>query len=755
MSSDLRKTESVDVAVTPAASGRQLVRYSLPFPKGFVREGEVLEVSDGRSRVMAALRPLSYHPGEEKPSSVRRGLVTFPYEFKSVKPVRFELMPVSGSSEPRLAFAADVVVDGEAVSITYRDGPVFRARLVAPRRTSCEPAQTEIVESNSYFTWTRVLLPDSRWPRVIEVRADVLGGVTVIAHLQRNLRGNGYAPAFGWKLDVEASSAVLEPEDGANKVGQRAITHKFEGDASCAAFFDNCRFALRHPTAQFKRRGLVTIKRAVAGRISYRYLRSTVEEKVPMQQAAWRKAEFTIAPAGLAPLAETLEYPHAVTVDLRLWDELYGIGSPLDLCDYPELAEIVEYHREAIRRSAALGDDWGNVTMFHDGSDHGAINGMNRLNLCIPIFEDAYRAGDGRLLKAALLWCENFHDLTVWWGPGKTGGTRYPNVIPIGKKPPHDDRTFQWRTNGQSHFCTKGFYAFLLAYEHTGDPRMLDALKAQVAYTSEHVRAGRNGTRNVGCVLDFVRLYRCTGERVYLDQALRLFRELRNLLSTGDLFTESGRPIYANPPFIEDDSAWRLYPFAKPYILGYALSGLPELIQHTTDEPKLRDVVQAVADFLTDNQDPLGGWRYPHPRSSLAYGELATEGAWQLAQADKALGVQPRHLDAIERALRQRILPFRKTGTIFSALAGWEVSTGKVKERREVNDLYEHPESRDYTRDYDEGELSFGRCCPDGSVRFVDTLRFYAQHRPLSRLLEPPADDEPLGRVMARVHEEK
>ena len=34
------------------------------------------------------------------------------------------------------------------------------------------------------------------------------------------------------------------------------------------------------------------------------------------------------------------------------------------------------------------------------------------------------------------------------------------------------------------------------------------------------------------------------------------------------------------------------------------------------DEPELKETVRAVADFLAATEDPAGGWRYPHPRSS-------------------------------------------------------------------------------------------------------------------------------------------
>jgi len=88
---------------------------------------------------------------------------------------------------------------------------------------------------------------------------------------------------------------------------------------------------------------------------------------------------------------------------------------------------------------------------------------------------------------------------------------------------------------------------------------------------------------------------------------VRLFGELRPKISTGDLFDQGGKPLDAVVPFIDNDKVGGGYGYAKPYIIGYALCGLPELMRYAPDEPKLRDVVKAVADFLADSQDPIAG----------------------------------------------------------------------------------------------------------------------------------------------------
>jgi hypothetical protein len=735
----------MDICITPAATGRQLVRQSLPLPVGFLQEGQSLLVSDGKHSLPASVRVLTRHP---KDGSARRAMVTFVYTFESTAPVRFQLTAAPEESRSSLAFPVTVRISGERLTIAYEDGATFTAQLLAPQRSTSQRARVETIEHNAHFLWQRVILPDTHWTRLIEVRADVLGGVAVIAHLQRRLPGDGYAPPFGWewRWQQAPADARLQRDTTFTAISGTPVEHSFAGGQRCALLAGEYR--IDHPAAPFTRRGKVEAWQE-GTTLVYRYWRCTDAEKVPMQESAWRRAELVVAPVSVPPLRPTLRYPQTLRVPPRLWRQLYGV-EPLPALP-PELDEVVRYHHEAILRSVAIGDDWGNITGYSDGSAHGDVFGMNRLNHCPSIFEEAYRSGDSRLLEAALLWCQNFADLSIWWGDRDRGGTRYPNMLLQERTPPDNDRSFMWRSNSAVNFCTKGFDAFYLAYEETGDPRMKEALEAQVSYASVSVHAHQGECRNVGVVRDFVRLYQFTGERKYLDEALRLFRELRTRLWKNNLFDQGGKPPTPDLPFFDDDATGLRYGYAKPYIIGYALAGLPILLPYARREPRLRDVVKAVSDFLAESQDPLGGWRYPHPRSSMLILSQAIEHAWQIAQADRVLGVDQSHLDAVERALRQRIGGLREKGNLLSALRGWEWTTGKVKTQEELNTLYRYPEDRDFERDYEEGEVQVGSAPPEGLVYFPEVLAFYLRHRPVSRLLAPPSGNEPLAKVLRRI----
>lgn len=390
---------AVKMTVTPAAIGRQLVRVSLPFHKGGLLDGQMLLVSDGQHEQVAALRPLTHHPtmvGEAR--SVRRGILTFPYTFPDEAPVQFILQPTQRVSEPVQSLPVDVKVDDETVTISYHDGLNLKVYLLAPPRTSSRTSRVELVESNANFLWQRIHLPDSQWPRVIEVRADVLGGVVVIAHIQRNQPGNGHAPDFGWEVSTNSSS-TLRRGDG----GEEIQSHSFVDDKACTLFLEDGDYRLYHPTAPFKRRGQAEIHQEGGQESIYRYWRCKADERVPMQQASWRRAEIVIAPANMATLTASLGYPHTAQVDGRLWDELYDIGQSPNLEELPELNKLLRYHHDAIVCSMADGDDWGNITSYSDTSATGAVYGMNRLNHCPAIFAEGYRSGDTRLLEVAVL----------------------------------------------------------------------------------------------------------------------------------------------------------------------------------------------------------------------------------------------------------------------------------------------------------------------------------------------------------------
>lgn len=731
-----------DFRVTPAATGLQLVRASIPLPPGFPREGDGAIVrAPGERPVSAGLRIISTHPTE--PPSARRALVTFPWVFADRSAVTFRLEPDPASVRQAPGLREAISLDGELIRLAWPGREPVELTLVAPPRTLTEPPRVEVIEQNPAYRWRRWHFADPQWPRIVEVREDVTGGIVVVAHLQRADAGENVAPELGWDLATSAEAVRLETNDAAAD-GQ--IAHSFVDGTPAKLVLDEA-LAVEHPTAPLTRRGGIEAVADDDGRWTYRYRRCRAEDRVPMQPMAWRRCEIVLRPPATAGVTAALGSPHAVAIEPGAWAAAYPHLSPA--ADVPpELEALVAYHRDAVVRCMAVGDDLGSITSFSDEAPHGGTFGMNRLNHAAPIFDDAWRSNDRRLLEAAILWADNFFDQSIWWGDPQRGGTRYNNVAAQNRTPPTTD--YMWRSDDSVSFCTKGYDAFWLAWEETGDPQFREAFEAQVAYAAGHLHAHADTCRNIGDVRDFVRLHRWTGEPEYLEEALRLFRELRTCLSDAKLFDEGGKPIDPAPPFIEDDTRGSKIGYAKPYIIGYALAGLPELLPLAPDEPDLEATVRAVADFLADSVDPSGGWRYPHPRSSAAFVIQGVEHAWQITQACRALGPEPQWLDAIETVLRPRILLWQKTGRLFAGLDGWETSTGQVQTRGELNDLYHAPDDRDPTRDYAEGRLAFGSAPPEGLVYFNDVLAYYLQHRPIERLLEPPAPDEPLGQILER-----
>lgn len=748
----VRGSDGVRFKVTPAAAGPQIVRVSLPLPRSFLRTNQALVVAAaGGSFERVGLRILSRYPAVKgEPCTARRALVTFAHEFSDLKPVEFVAETARQKKEKLPDFPVLLRANGESLGLEWKGGSKIELKPIAPPRTSSELPRIENVEENQFFRWERIHLSDLQWPRVIEVRLDALGGVVAVMHLQRASTNDHFAPGIGWEVVASTRGVALRSVDTLKAAINRPLRHSF-ADGAEATYLLADQTSIYHPTAPLKRRGEIEVLPDKHDAWSYRYLRCKAEDKVPMQPFSWQRAEVVIAPQSLARLASSLASPHGVELDRTLWSALYGNLDSLSNLP-PGLEPIVRYHRDAIVRSAAAGDDFGNVTGYSDSAQHGEAFGMNRLNHGAAIFEGGWRDHDRRLTETALLWCDNFFDQSIWWGEPQRGGTRYNNLARFAPTP---GRSYMWRSDTAVTFCTKGYDCFWLAWEETGDPRMMEAFQSQIAYAVKHVHANTGECRNIGDARDFIRLYEYTDERKYLEEALRLFRELRTKLSTNHLFDQGGKPIDPDPPYLEEDAAGLKLGYAKPYIIGYALAGLPELIQYAPNEPDLRETVRAVADFLASTVDPAGGWRYPHPRSSHVIISQGMEHAWQLTQAARALGPDPKWLDAIETVLRARILGWRRTGNILSALQGWELSTGKVKSANELYQLYKKPDDRDASRDYREGSVSYGSSPPEGIVYFEEVLGFYLQHRPAARLLTEPKPDEPLGQILARSPENK
>ncbi|QEG33215.1 dienelactone hydrolase family protein [Bythopirellula goksoeyrii] len=746
------ESQLMEFSVTPAASGRQLVRASIPFRSGILSQTEQVFAEDGSEQTPVAVRPLGFHIDSTGEKTVRQAMVTFPYNFLQPSPTVFRLHKSKDSRISLPKQEVELTFHGEGWwEIAYSTGSSFRAVPIWPDSEPSSGWISETVEQSPYFIWQRWKQEIGKWHRIVEFRTDHLGQVIAVAHLQRLDASSNWAPRFGWEITpLEKPSEKSEISPFVTRSDREwQLSHSFAAGGKFEDMIDPGRIRIAHPAAPYKQSGGVFTRQLDSGSTAYRYLRSTPSERVPMQEYSWRRAEMVISPVGVAPVTATLQSAHKVSIKPIDWNASYGSGLPITVDQHLLLSKALEFHRQATVRMAAVGHDWGNVTTFSDSTSHGGIFGMNRLNHAPGIIFEAMRTGDRQFLEIGLAWCDNFHDLSIWWGPKDFGGTRYNNIRANNDPTPEDDTTFMWRGDKSTTFCTKGYAAFQMAYELTGDPRMSEALESQVAYAVEHVHSNDGECRNIGDVADFVKLYELTGEQRFLDHGLRLFRELRPLLSPDYLFDQGGKQLAEDPPFIDGDDRGFNIGYAKPYIIGYGLAGCPQLAKYFPDEPGLQEMARAMADFLIESQDPLGGWRYPHPASSRTMLGQAMEHANQLVETCKLLGPQEKYLDAIERVLRQRVWILEATGTIANNLVGWETATGFIGHPKEIYDLYQFPGDRDSKRDYREGNLRLGSAPPEALVYFPKVLRYYLAHRSVVRLLEQPREETPLGQLLA------
>jgi hypothetical protein len=194
--------------VTPNAAGLQLVRVSLPFAPGTLPANLGIKAACEGTEVVPDLRVLTLHPG--KPTSVRRAMVTFPFEFKEVRPYHFTLSlgeepddaaPSVSCSDGACTVAlgdTEVSVLPDGIVVTNKDGGKWTANLIAPKRAQALTPVPELVEAGQYYLWMRVLVPDEQWPHIIEFQLDSLGTIAIQAHVQRLAAGDATAPDLGW-----------------------------------------------------------------------------------------------------------------------------------------------------------------------------------------------------------------------------------------------------------------------------------------------------------------------------------------------------------------------------------------------------------------------------------------------------------------------------------------------------------------------------------------------------------------------------
>src|SRR5438067_1459865 len=118
-------SEALTFTLTPVRAGRQLARVSLPLPGGQLREGQTFRASVGRRGVDAGTRVLTWYPAPEgKPRFARRALVTFPWTFRNIQPVRFTLTPRAAEKPQKAQIPVRISVEGETLVIALPGGKI-------------------------------------------------------------------------------------------------------------------------------------------------------------------------------------------------------------------------------------------------------------------------------------------------------------------------------------------------------------------------------------------------------------------------------------------------------------------------------------------------------------------------------------------------------------------------------------------------------------------------------------------------------
>ncbi len=717
---------------------RQFIRVSLPFPYGSVKATQRIVLQSQGVDIPADCRVLTTYGGGE--GYVRRAILSFVDDFENYEK---EYTVIGGIQEPveepyknALKMGKSLFkYDGEKIHVSNEDKKSLIITSICPGgKKEEQEIREEIIEQGQHYLWVRWLHWDEAYPRIVELRANSEGQFAVRVFLQRWAKEDGYVPEFGLVMEGNGKLSKIVGES-ITQLDKHVEQELKEGKD--IAFLTEDKIKIGFPDAVCWRKGVILGDETSQGwKISY--LRSREIDKVPHQPMAWRTAYIYVGPENLPVWNELLEPPVISYIPDSLGKSAYNYEV------YPEpeneiLRKVSEWHRNAMAVARLYGDDFGNVSTMPVNS----VFGMNRLNHNTEILYEYLRTSNPEIRKTFLFWCQNYVQLSIWWGDLKSstfGGTRYNNIRGRDSKMHEEDNTFMWRSNDSVTFCTKGIENMLFAYEETGDPFYACSLKWQVEYAKKNIHANTGECRNVGVVKDFLSLYHALGTQEYIDHALRIFRELREKLCDNHLFSQGGEPLKKEVPFIQNDQTGYKNPFPKPYIIGYALQGLPELYKEFPNEPRLYETIEAVARFLAESGDPVGGWRYPHPRSPLICIGQGIEHAHQLVTACSVIkGKSPYFetcLDRIEIVLQARIAGLLRNNCVLNSIGPWEYASGEFDTNKNLEEVYKTFDERDYSRDYTEGNISCTDVLPpEGVVFFTSVLGYYLKHREPNRLL--------------------
>ena len=279
-------------------------------------------------------------------------------------------------------------------------------------------------------------------------------------------------------------------------------------------------------------------------------------------------------------------------------------------------------------------------------------------------------------------------------------------------------------------FITKGFHSFWLAYEETGDPRFKEAAEAQAQWGAVNIYCHKGEMRNVGAITDFVKLYEYTGQRLYLDAAVRLWEEFQSKQGDDLLFTQGGKPAVGDHLYIPNDQYGYKHPFVKPNIVQYAINALPRLLKHRPADKRLRDTILALSDWMARVQTPGGGYGYPAPATAgIGWGTEYDNGLMLAC----GIELKEEYLEATARDLRAIIQLLEIHGEIPSGINPWEPIAGVNAQQRAK--MYHLATDRDRNEDFTGGQVKFGQS-PDRTVYFQVVLRNYLKYRDEASLFE-------------------
>lgn len=703
-----------------AAPLDEIVTVSLPVPAGLIPSEPPQSLSRAGQRVAAQAAVITRHTD----GSVRRLKVSFRAQLGATSPAEFTLDPAAGTARgPALARldgkAADMCPDG--FLLQFRDGalhllgwnglPVGTVQPFGPRIGGAGQPTLTVIENGPFLVWLRWRQDGSDYSREMDIQADQLGRVRLVQRILRHLKGNDWTPDFGFELSAPGAAPVRLPE---KPIPFRALPvaaplGKHLDLVAAMKLADGTPLAMANPLALRQHRGTLAASRS--GEITtVRFSRlepvAKKADKLLIQEGMWRFVEVVLQPGTAEELAAGIDAPVVAKADWRLFDAVYHMGPPLKV-KHPVLKALVE------RYVAALGG------LSSKGDDLGSFGGLERYNHCQYLWEDYFRSGDPRLRRLALDYSENYHNFSIYWGPKPEfyGGGRYPSRAQPGPG------IFRARENNAITFCTKGYHGFWLAYEETGDPRFRYAAEEQAKWSSRYVHATVDYTRCIGQVTDFVKLYEYTGEKSYLANAVRLWKEFQACQDPDLLFNEAGVPSTGNALYVPEDQFGYKHPFVKSYIMQYATNSLPYLLPYRPNDKRLRQTIIACNDWMAKVQTAGGGWSYPGPTTAgFTWSPEYCHGLMLGYEVEP----KPAYLDAVQRDLRAIVALYQTHYAIPMGVTPWEFLGGKTY--ADLGKMYRLGADRNRDRDFTDGRVSFG-VGPDQAVYLQVLLRDYLRHR--------------------------